>query len=100
MKPTINDLKDRINLLEFKIDKTISEIDPEFKHLSFLYRKYYVIKLKEVVDRYISIASRPKSSNFYDLVGKNNELDDIKSELDEIVEATGFRVSRKSCKNK
>ena len=95
MKPTINDLKDRINLLEFRIDKTFSEIDPDFKHLSFLYRKYYVIKLSEIFKRYADLTSRDLSSNFHDLVYVNNELEDIKNELDELVEVTSFKVSHK-----
>lgn len=90
-KETINELNKKVNNLKNMADSLILVMDPEFKKVSILMRKYCIVKYQTILDKYKHIISTSNNNHYGSLVSQISSLEDIIRDLNDLLEKGGAK---------
>lgn len=92
-KETLNSLNKKIVNLKNIADSLILVIDPDFKNVSFLLRKYCIVKFNDIITRYNYLTKVGNNNHYGSLVNQISALEDIISDLKNLLEKSGPKKS-------
>ena len=87
-KETLDKLNKKAAKLRNVADSLILVIDPDFKNVSILLRKYCVVKYVETVAKYNSLVDY-NSNHYGSLINYVSTLEDIVNNLQDLLEKSG-----------
>lgn len=92
-KETLNSLNNKVANLKNIVDSKLIIIDPEFKNVSILLRKYCIVKFQDTITRYNYLIKTSNNNHYGSLVGQISALEDIINTLNDLLEKSGPKKS-------